>query len=214
MIIVGTGGHSLDMLSDGYLSNNFNSLYFFNSIGTCSDKLLHNRYRVLTNYNEIKLLPLQDKRFILAVGNPGIRKRLFELLISYDTSPFTYKSPTSLVSVFATIGFGSNLMPFSSVLGNPKIGKGVLINSYSSIHHDSQIGDFCEISPGARILGNVNLGDFVQIGSNATILPGIKIGNSTIVGAGAVVTTDLPENCTAVGVPAKIVKSLGIRNGY
>ncbi|KJH73163.1 acyltransferase [Aliterella atlantica] len=44
-----------------------------------------------------------------------------------------------------------------------------------------------------------------SIGSNATILAGITIGENAIVGAGAVVTRDVPDNTTVVGVPARII---------
>ncbi|MDV2996543.1 MAG: dTDP-3-amino-3,6-dideoxy-alpha-D-galactopyranose 3-N-acetyltransferase [Chroococcidiopsis sp. SAG 2025] len=44
-----------------------------------------------------------------------------------------------------------------------------------------------------------------SIGSNATILPGVTIGENAIVGAGAVVTRDVPDRATVVGVPARVV---------
>ena len=47
-----------------------------------------------------------------------------------------------------------------------------------------------------------------SIGSNATILAGITIGENAIVGAGAVVTHDVPDYATVVGVPAKIINSI------
>ena len=49
------------------------------------------------------------------------------------------------------------------------------------------IGDNCIIGAGAKIIGNV------------------KIGNNVKIGANAVVVKDIPDNCTAVGVPAKII---------
>ena len=78
----------------------------------------------------------------------------------------------------------------------------------SIITHDCEIGDFVQISPRATLLGRCKVGSFSQIGSNATILPDIKIGTNVIVGAGAVVTKDLPDNCVALGIPAKIIKTL------
>lgn len=44
-----------------------------------------------------------------------------------------------------------------------------------------------------------------SIGSNATILAGVTIGENAIVGAGAVVTCDVPDYTTVVGVPARVV---------
>lgn len=54
----------------------------------------------------------------------------------------------------------------------------------------------------------ITLGDDVWIGGNVTILPGVTIGNNVIIAAGAVVTKDIPDNCVAGGVPARILKPL------
>ncbi|MBK9940424.1 MAG: DapH/DapD/GlmU-related protein [Kouleothrix sp.] len=51
------------------------------------------------------------------------------------------------------------------------------------------------------------IGDDVFIGAGARVLGGITIGNGAIIGANAVVINDLPENVTAVGIPAKIARS-------
>jgi acetyltransferase-like isoleucine patch superfamily enzyme len=46
------------------------------------------------------------------------------------------------------------------------------------------------------------------IGAAATILPGVTIGENAVVAAGAVVSKDVPANCIAGGVPAKIIKTI------
>ena len=46
------------------------------------------------------------------------------------------------------------------------------------------------------------------IGARVSILPGVTIGENAIVGTGAVVTKDVPDNTVAVGVPARVVKTL------
>lgn len=46
------------------------------------------------------------------------------------------------------------------------------------------------------------------IGARVSILPGVTIGENAIVGTGSVVTKDVPDNSVAVGVPAKIIKTL------
>jgi acetyltransferase-like isoleucine patch superfamily enzyme len=47
-----------------------------------------------------------------------------------------------------------------------------------------------------------------HIGIGAAVLPGIKIDKNSVVGAGAVVTKDVPDNVTVVGVPARVNKNL------
>ena len=53
------------------------------------------------------------------------------------------------------------------------------------------------------------IGDNVVISTNATVLGSIRIGNNVNIGAGSVVLRDVPDNCTVVGVPGRIV----VRNG-
>ena len=45
------------------------------------------------------------------------------------------------------------------------------------------------------------------IGSNVTLMP-IIIGENSQIGAGSVVTKDIPDNCVAVGNPARIIRKL------
>jgi acetyltransferase-like isoleucine patch superfamily enzyme len=70
------------------------------------------------------------------------------------------------------------------------------------------LGEFVELSPGVHISGNCTIGDYSVFGTNATMLPKLTIGKNVIIGAGSVVTKDLPDNCVAVGIPAKIIKEL------
>ena len=52
------------------------------------------------------------------------------------------------------------------------------------------------------------LGKNVWVGSNATILQGVTIGDNAVIGAGAVVTSDIPADTVAVGVPAKAIRHI------
>lgn len=66
-----------------------------------------------------------------------------------------------------------------------------------------------DIPPKKRSLyskGEVNIGKNVWLGENVVILPGVTIGNNVTIGANAVVTKDLPDNCVAAGVPARIIR--------
>lgn len=102
------------------------------------------------------------------------------------------------------------------------LNEGVLLNARSAI----KIGNYVHISPyviinaggldyrltmnkRAHISKPVLIGDGVWICSGAIINPGVTIGRNSVVGAGAVVTKSIPENCVAVGVPAKVTKKIG-----
>ncbi len=51
--------------------------------------------------------------------------------------------------------------------------------------------------------------DGAHIGIGSIIMPGVTIGKGAVIGAGAVVTKDIPDYSLAIGVPAKVIKTLG-----
>lgn len=57
-------------------------------------------------------------------------------------------------------------------------------------------------------LRRIEIGEDTWIGTNVVVMPNIKIGKFCIIGAGAVVTKDIPDYSIAVGVPAKVIKTI------
>ena len=55
------------------------------------------------------------------------------------------------------------------------------------------------------------LGENVIVGAHVVVLGGVHIGNNVKIGAGSVVMKDIPDNCTVVGNPARIIKQNGVR---
>ena len=98
-----------------------------------------------------------------------------------------------------------------------KIGKGFVIHNFSGIFiSEGMIGRNCTVQQGVTIGGirpNIwkgtprppRIADGVYIGAGAKILGDITIGNNVVVGANSVVITDIPDNCTVMGIPARIV---------
>jgi sugar O-acyltransferase (sialic acid O-acetyltransferase NeuD family) len=112
-------------------------------------------------------------------------------------------SPHAYVSRFSTIGEGTIIMHFAQVNANAKIGVNCIINSKALVEHDAQIGDHCHVSTGAIINGGVIVGDNSFVGTGAKVLQYLKIGSGITIGAGAVVTKNLTEPGTYVGIPSK-----------
>lgn len=102
-----------------------------------------------------------------------------------------------------------------------KIGKGVFIDHGSGvvIGETTEIGDGCTIYQGATLGGtgkekgkrHPTLGKNVLVGTGAKILGPFKVGDNSKIAANAVVLEEIPPNCTAVGVPARVVKQNGVR---
>ena len=83
------------------------------------------------------------------------------------------------------------------------IGDFAQVNIYAGVGHDCIIGDYFTASPKVSVSGNVRIGNHVFLGTACTILPGVSICDHVTVGAGAVVTKDIVEPGTYVGVPAR-----------
>ena len=102
-----------------------------------------------------------------------------------------------------------------------KIGKGLFIDHGMGvvIGETTEIGDNCTIYQGVTLGGtgkdtgkrHPTLGNNVMVGAGARVLGPFKIGDNTKVASGAVVLEEIPENSTAVGIPARVVRKAGKR---
>ena len=63
-------------------------------------------------------------------------------------------------------------------------------------------------APWRTMTAPITIGDDVWLGTGVIVLPGVSIGAGSTVGAGSIVTDDIPANSLALGVPAKVVRSL------
>ena len=81
------------------------------------------------------------------------------------------------------------------------------------------IGDYVMIYQGVTLGGtgkdtgkrHPTIGNNVMIGAGAKVLGPFKVGDNSNIAAGAVVLDEIPPDCTAVGVPAHIVRRNGVR---
>ncbi|MEI6603186.1 MAG: serine acetyltransferase [Clostridia bacterium] len=82
---------------------------------------------------------------------------------------------------------------------------GIIVSHFAKIGANCTIHQQVSISQ-AQDESSAIIGDNCMIGAGAKIMGTVKIGDNVKIGANAVVTTDLPSNCTAVGVPARIIE--------
>ncbi len=92
-------------------------------------------------------------------------------------------------------------------------GHGVVIGETTEIGDDVTLYQGVTLGGTGKETGkrHPNIGDGVMIGAGAKVLGPITIGANTNVASGAVVLQDIPENSTAVGVPAQVVRRNGVR---
>jgi len=98
-----------------------------------------------------------------------------------------------------------------------KLGRFTDIGAYTYINakngvtigDNAQIGSHCSIYSVSTIdgkEGSVTIKKKACVGSHSVIMPGVTIGENAVIGAFSFVTKDIPANCVAYGVPAKIVR--------
>jgi serine O-acetyltransferase len=101
---------------------------------------------------------------------------------------------------------GINIQPYSA------IGRGFAIHNFSCIFILAErMGDNCTVNQGVTI-GNVRgsprppiLGDNVYVGAGAKILGEVNIGSNVVIAANSLVVSNVPDNCTVAGVPARVI---------
>jgi sugar O-acyltransferase (sialic acid O-acetyltransferase NeuD family) len=205
MLILGAKGFAKELLEIILQGDSNTRIAFYDDVSKDLPKLLFDKYPILRNEDEaISYFKKDDDQFALGIGNPKLRYKFYEKFIALGGKPATVISPFAKIGKYHNfIQEGCNILTDVVIESNNSIGKGCLLHVGSLISHDTVIGNFCEISPHVNLLGSVIIGDFCSLGTASTILPKVKIGNNVTVGAGAVVTKNLADNMTVVGIPAK-----------
>jgi acetyltransferase-like isoleucine patch superfamily enzyme len=150
----------------------------------------------IAKYSEIKvgtnLVLISDSYF----SEPGINHRVIIRTLS----------PNARIIIGNNVGIsGGGICAAEQVT----IGNNVMIGANSFITDT----DFHPIKPYNRrfirdavVSKKVVIQDNVLIGMDSLILKGVTIGENSVIGARSVVTKDIPANCVAAGIPARVIK--------
>lgn len=124
----------------------------------------------------------------LSGENRNVFIKLFEKICR-----FIYRPIDSLYVQTLDIGGGCFIRHgFATIIAAEKIGSNCIIHQQVTIGYNGK--------------GNPTLGDNVMVGCGAKVLGKITVGNNVKIGANAVVISDVPDNATVVGVPARIIR--------
>lgn len=207
--IFGAGGFGREVHFLIEQINEINPTYEF--IGYFDDGIekgkLINDYPVLGGINELNQYNT-ELSIAIAIGDPTVKRKVIEKI----TNPFVnfplLIHPGVLIGnrKFNKIGKGCIICAGVIITVNITIKDFVILNLSCTVGHDTIIGDYSSFMPSVNISGEVIIESGVYIGTGAKIINQLTIGENTIVGAGAVVCKSLPANCTAVGVPANVIK--------
>jgi acetyltransferase-like isoleucine patch superfamily enzyme len=134
------------------------------------------------------------------------------ILSAWDSSKMTvngkfriYSGSQIVVDENASLELGSGYINSNSTISCfncIKIGHDVAIAENVTIR-DS---DNHSIVGGKPKTAPINIGNHVWIGLGVTVLKGVTIGDGAVIAAGSMVTKDVPPNCLAAGVPARVIR--------
>ena len=167
---------------------------------------LINSFPVLGKVSDLNAVS-EELSVALALGNPVYKKNVIALIQNQNITFETLIHPSVLIGNDAnSIRKGTLICAGNIITCNISIKDYVTLNLACTIGHDTVLENFVSLMPAVNVSGEVVLEEAVYVGTGAKIINQVSVGKNTTIGAGAVVSKSLPENCTAVGIPAKPIK--------
>ena len=141
---------------------------------------------------------------ILASGDPEGRVKMFNAAKSSGFRLPTVIDDTASVSFNACVGEATIICARSILAARSQVGSNVLVNVHSIIGHDVFVDDAAVLASMVNTGGGCRIGKRAMLGMGVTLRPGISIGKNTTVALGSTVFSDVPNDVTVVGNPARV----------
>ncbi|MBY4947386.1 acetyltransferase [Cupriavidus respiraculi] len=144
---------------------------------------------------------------VIAIGDPAVRRAIHHRL-----KPLGFVFPSlvhasSVVSERARLEEGVIVSPQCVVSPNVTLGALSYLNFCCGVGHDATVGRCVQINPGSQLGGFSEIGEGTLIGSGSTILQGVKVGARATVASGSVVFSEVPDDATVMGNPARRMRA-------
>jgi sugar O-acyltransferase (sialic acid O-acetyltransferase NeuD family) len=147
--------------------------------------------------------PREGDRLVMAIGDPGAKKRVAEELIARGAQFAQVIHPSAVIARTAKLGTGVVVCPHVVISADATVGNFVALNTLSSIGHDVEIGAYTTLSAHVDLTGSVQVGESCFFGSGARVVPKVSIGAEARIGAGATVLRKVPAGAVMYTTPAK-----------
>jgi len=205
LLIIASGGHAA-VLVDILRQQNREIL------GVVSLEKPHNRkvFENIPHYSSDNDVLKFDKKEIKLVNGIGslpkqnLRTKIYQNFITLGYEFETVVASNAIVSTYAKLKEGSQVMAGAVIQSEAIIGANSIINTGAVIDHDCNIGQNNHIASGVTLSGQVHTEENVHIGTGASVIHSITIGKNSVIGAGATITENVAEN--VICFPARITK--------
>jgi len=153
---------------------------------------------------ELKRLGIRE--FAIVSGATASRSRLFSACLEAGLEPVALTHPTATVLENVRMGQGC-VVGARALLGvGAVLEDNCLIGMGSMLDHDCVIGRHATVGAGATLGAETILEERAFVGDGVTTLAGRRVGCGAVVISGSVVTQDIPAECIAAGVPARLIR--------
>ena len=206
VVIVGAGGFGREVLQwarhslgpehqiKGFLSNNSGDLDAFPGLPP------------ILGHPEHYPVPEQE-RFLLAIGDVSIRKRVAEAMVARGARFLTLVHHTAVIADSARLGEGVIVCPFALVSDSVVLEDSVMMNIYACCGHDARVGRYSVLSGYAAVAGRAVLEEEVFLATHATVIPRKRVGARSMVSANSAVMRNVPPRSLVSVVPGKITRN-------
>lgn len=144
----------------------------------------------------------EDDSLVIGIGDPVLRKKLFEKYDARGVPFYTLVHPSAIMGRNCSMGRGNIICPGCVFTCDISIGHANLFNLHTTLGHDVQVGDFNVVSSHSDLTGWARVGDLNAFGSSVILLPRSQVGHRCKIAPGSVVYKGIRDGAIAQGNPA------------
>ncbi len=205
LVILGGGGHSAVLID--VLRQQNREIFGLVSPNFPPDSRIFNDIPHFTTDEEVLAFDKNTVQLVNGIGSlPGnnLRAEIYKKFISLGYEFESVVSRNAVVSEFAELGSGVQVMSGAVIQAGVSIGSNSIVNTGAIIDHDCNLGANNHIAPGVTLSGMVSSGESVHFGTGSSVIQSITIGNNVVVGAGATITKNIVANTICMPASGKI----------